>query len=88
MTLGKAHMGLSEFSAAEASLLEAHPIFVENRHQSHRDITECTGEIIDLYAAWQEAEPDQGYDDKVTEWQNKLNALSQPTTGGNPENNQ
>ena len=43
MVLGKARTGLGEFAAAEASLLEAHPIFVQAPGPQHaKDLRTCT----------------------------------------------
>jgi hypothetical protein len=78
MTLGKARMNLHEFAAAESNLLEADSIFRITRGPAHKDTLESSQAIIDLYTAWNAAEPDKGYDAKAAEWKTKLDAGSQP----------
>jgi tetratricopeptide (TPR) repeat protein len=74
--LGKARTGLGEFTAAEANLLEAQPIFVHARGPEHdRGMRECAQAIVDLYTAWNTKEPGKGYDAKAVEWKKKLDAL-------------
>ena len=74
--LGRARVGLGydaeRFKLAEANLLEAHPIFVEARGPTHKDTLECVRGLVDLYTAWDTAEPGNGYDAKAAEWRAKL----------------
>jgi len=73
-SLGTAHSGLQQLAAAEVKLLEAHPIFVATRGDTHKLTLDCTQSLITLYTAWHAAEPDKGYDTKAAEWQAKLDA--------------
>ena len=67
-TLGKARAALGEFPAAEASLLEAHPLYVTTRGATHKDTRDCTRAIVELYDAWSAREPGKGYDAKAAAW--------------------
>ncbi|MBS0197004.1 MAG: serine/threonine protein kinase [Planctomycetes bacterium] len=77
---GRARVGVGfdgeRFKLAEANLLEAHPIYLaaKGRGPTHKDTLECVHALVDLYAAWDEAEPGKGYDAKAAEWQVKLEA--------------
>lgn len=75
MNLGKARMGLGEFAAAEANLLEAQPLLLETRGPQHKDTHACTQAVIDLYTAWHTAAPDQGHDARAAEWKKGLSGL-------------
>jgi tetratricopeptide (TPR) repeat protein len=77
-SLGKARVGLKQFKEAEASLLEAHTIWVKTRGETHQDTRNCTRVIADLYKAWNAAQPGKGYDIKATEWEAKLAKLTAP----------
>jgi tetratricopeptide (TPR) repeat protein len=72
--LGKARLGLKQFEAAEANLLEAHPIWVKARGEAHPDTRRCVQVIVDLYTAWHAAQPGKGYNAKAKEWKAKLGA--------------
>jgi serine/threonine protein kinase len=72
--LGKARTGLKQFEAAEASLLEAHPIWVKTRGETHKDTRNCKQAIVDLYTDWHAAQPGKGYDTKAQEWKARLGA--------------
>jgi serine/threonine protein kinase len=80
--LGSARVGLGydfeRFTLAEANLLEAYPIYLntKNRGPTHKDTLECAQTLVDLYAAWDAAEPGKGYDAKAAEWKAKLDAAS------------
>ena len=78
--LAAARIGLDQFAAAEANLLEAHAIFIKTRGESHADTRDCTQRLVDLYAAWDKAEPGKGYDAKSAEWKAKLDAMPAPAT--------
>ena len=56
-TLGRARVGQgydpARFEAAEANLLEAHPILVKARGETHKDTLECVQGLAALYAAWE-----------------------------------
>lgn len=76
--LGRARVGVGydadRFTLAEANLLEAHPIYVaaKDRGPTHKDTLECVQALVDLYTAWDTAEPGKGYDAKTAEWRAKL----------------
>jgi non-specific serine/threonine protein kinase/serine/threonine-protein kinase len=76
--LGRARAGAGydseRFKLAEANLLEAHAIYLEakDRGPAHKDTLECAQALVDLYAAWDTAEPGKGYDAKAAEWRGKL----------------
>jgi hypothetical protein len=78
MLLGRARAGAGydseRFKLAEANLLEAHAIYLEaqDRGPAHKDTLECVQVLVDLYAAWDKAEPGKGYDAKAAEWRGKL----------------
>ncbi|MDA1106382.1 MAG: tetratricopeptide repeat protein, partial [Planctomycetota bacterium] len=75
--LGRARVGVGfdaeGFKLAEANLLEAHPIFVQakGRGPAHKDTLTCVQALVDLYTAWDKAEPGKGYAAKATEWQHE-----------------
>jgi hypothetical protein len=71
MRPGKARTGLNQFGAAEANLLEAHPLWVKTRGEAHKDTRNCIQAIVDLFTAWHAAQPDKGYDAKAAEWKAK-----------------
>jgi tetratricopeptide (TPR) repeat protein len=80
MHLGRARAGLAQYSAAEANLLEAQVVFDRNHAFTLRDmrVRECTQAIVDLYNAWNKAQPGKSYDLKSAEWRRKLDALRSP----------
>jgi serine/threonine protein kinase len=77
---GRARVGVGyaaeRFALAEANLLEAHPIYVAAKGvgRTHKDTLECVQALVDLYTAWDTAEPGKGYDAKAAEWRAKLPA--------------
>ena len=81
-TLGRARVALGydaeRFKLAESNLLEAHPIFVQTRGETHKDTLGCEQGLIDLYIAWEAGEPGKGYDVKAAEWKAKLDAAPAP----------
>jgi hypothetical protein len=74
--LGKARITLAktpkDFAAATASLVEAQELYVKTRGPDHRETRACEHALADAYAAWDRAEPGQGYDAKAAEWKAKL----------------
>ena len=80
--LGSARVSLGydfeRFTLAEANLLEAYPIYLntKNRGPTHKDTLECAQTLVDLYAAWDKAEPGKGYGAKAAEWKAKLDAAN------------
>jgi tetratricopeptide (TPR) repeat protein len=70
--LGQARAGLKQFETAEASLLEAHTIWVKARGEKQDETRSCKQAIVDLYTEWNAAQPGKGYDTKASEWKAKL----------------
>ncbi len=74
--LGRARVGLGydpeRFKAAEANLLETHPIYIATRGEKHKATLGCVQGLVDLYSAWDEAEPGKGFEDKAAQWNAKL----------------
>lgn len=85
--LGRARVGLprggdqDRFTLAEANFLEAYPIFAKAHGESAKDPRECAQGLVDLYTAWDNAEPGKGYDAKAAEWKTKL--AGEPAMPGN-----
>ncbi len=77
-TLGRARVGLGydaeRFALAEANLLEAHPIHVaaKDRGPTNKRTLGCVQAVVDLYTAWDKAEPGKGYGAKAAEWEERL----------------
>ncbi|MFG0285561.1 MAG: tetratricopeptide repeat protein [Phycisphaerales bacterium JB039] len=65
---------LRRFAEAEEALLEAYSGAVARTHgrPDHPAVGQYCQAVIDLYSAWDAAEPDQGYDLKAAEWRAKL----------------
>jgi tetratricopeptide (TPR) repeat protein len=77
-TLGRARVALGydpdRFKLAEANLLEAHPLYIKTRGEKHKETLDCVQGLIELYTAWDKAEPGKGYAAKAAEWKGKLDA--------------
>jgi hypothetical protein len=75
---GRARVGVGfdadGFKFAESNLLAAHPIYLaaKDRGPTHKDTLAGVQAIVDLYTAWDKAEPGKGYDAKAAEWKAKL----------------
>ncbi len=69
--LGQARTGTGQFAAAEKNLLEA---WENNRAAGpgSSDARACLQALVDLYTAWNRAEPGKGHDAKAAEWHRKL----------------
>jgi serine/threonine protein kinase/tetratricopeptide (TPR) repeat protein len=74
LDLGKARTASREFATAQANLLEALSIYSKAHGANDKYARLCTQAIIDLYVAWNAAEPGKGYDAKAVEWKRKLAA--------------
>lgn len=57
--------------SAEANLLEAHPILVEGRGETHQDSLDCVQGLIALSIAWDRTGPGEGYGARAAEWKAK-----------------
>jgi tetratricopeptide (TPR) repeat protein/tRNA A-37 threonylcarbamoyl transferase component Bud32 len=66
MNLGMARAALGQYADAEANLIEARDILAASPYP--KDLRDCTHALADLYAAWNKAQPDKGYDAKAAEW--------------------
>ncbi len=80
VSLGRARVASREFAAAQASLIDAQSIYFKNAGHKDQRTRTSTQAIIDLYTAWNKAEPGKGYDVKMAAWKQKLDALGPPTT--------
>ena len=69
--LGQAIAGQQRFVEAEPLLVEGYEKMEPPAGATMRK-TEALQRLVDFYAAWHEAEPDQGYDAKVAKWRAKL----------------
>ena len=72
MALGQSRAAIGKFAAAEVNLLEAHGILIETPGPSPASLRECTQSIVEFYAAWHRAEPNNGYNAKSAEWKRKM----------------
>lgn len=72
MSMGKARMGMNEFAAAEALLLEAYVNYNQAPGPIAQDRIDTIQAISELYAALHAAEPDKGYGARAAQWKQKL----------------
>ncbi len=63
---------IEKLREAEALLLEGHEGMKGHPDATDERKREDLQRIVDLYDAWHEAEPDQGYDAQADEWRAKL----------------
>ncbi|MFO0836095.1 MAG: tetratricopeptide repeat protein [Phycisphaerales bacterium] len=88
--LARARVGVGfdaeRFTLAEPNLLEAHSIHLaaKDRGPMHKETLGCVQGLVDLYTAWDKAEPGKGYDAKAAEWQAKLDAANAETNPAEP----
>ncbi|HEY2345308.1 MAG TPA: serine/threonine-protein kinase [Xanthomonadaceae bacterium] len=75
MTLGKARKGSGDYAAAVTDLEDAFHISFYFPPES-KDARDCAQALIDLYTAWNNAEPGKGYEAKADEWQKRLAGLA------------
>jgi tetratricopeptide (TPR) repeat protein len=79
LNLGKARAALAkkpaDFARAEASLMEAHGLFVKRPGRARRYPRDCVQALADIYTARDKAEPGQGYDAKARAWKKKLDSM-------------
>ncbi len=69
---GRTSLALHQYREAEEALVEAHEILIASLGSDHERTIGASKALSDLYDAWHEAEPDQGYDTKAAEWRAKL----------------
>ena len=77
MTLAK----LRRHEDAEETLLESHQILSAALGPDHERTIKVNESLADLYTAWHEAEPGNGYDTKAAEWRAKLPVEEKATEG-------
>jgi len=94
--LGASLAGQGDFQEAEQMLLGGYTQLTDS-YSVNREAKEALGartndaceRVIDLYTAWHEAEPDEGYDAKAAEWRARLDhagsAQEQGESPGGPE---
>ncbi len=76
VTLSKVRMAQGEYAAAEANLLEAHGLFAQTPGPFPGRQLDCVRKLVDLYAAWHEADPGAGHDAAGAEWREQLDAAA------------
>jgi tetratricopeptide (TPR) repeat protein len=80
--MGKARSRLAkepvEFTTAEANLLEAQSVFTRFRGAQVKETREWAQALVDLYGAWDKAEPGKGYDAKAAAWKKNLPTKPSP----------
>ncbi len=64
--------GPADFALAERNLLEAHATYLTVPGTQPKEIRRCDEAIVELYAAWDRAEPNKGYAARGAEWRSKL----------------
>lgn len=70
--LGRARAALGDYETAEFNLTEAYAILSEARGATDRDRADLLMSLIQLYEAWNAAEPGQGYDEQAADWRGHL----------------
>jgi hypothetical protein len=81
---GRARIGLGDYGGAEKALLESWKLVAEGGPGS-ADTQACVAVLLELYTAWQRAEPDKGHEESIAEWRfrrDQLAASSAPRQGG------
>ena len=66
--------GPDELALAERNLLEGHAIYLEVPGTQQKALRRCGEAIVELYAAWDGAEPGKGYGAKSAEWRSRSTA--------------
>ena len=82
--LGGALLGQKKYAESEPLLLAGYEGLKQRETkippQGSTRLPEALERLVQLYTDWHAAEPDQGYDAKVAEWQQKLNDFKAATT--------
>jgi non-specific serine/threonine protein kinase/serine/threonine-protein kinase len=72
VALGRARASVGSdadrFRLAEGNLVEAHEIFVKSGAEEDERAAMCAQAIVELYRAWNAAEPGKGHDAKADAW--------------------
>ncbi len=85
--LGRARTKVGEFGEAETNLREANEILSRLDPAKAPDPSGLMQSLEDLYARWNEAEPDRGFDLMAAQWRDKLaawQASTQPAADAAP----
>jgi tetratricopeptide (TPR) repeat protein/predicted Ser/Thr protein kinase len=69
---GRALQSLGRYADAAESTQQAHAILIAALGPDHPQTRRVIGYLINLYTAWDQAEPGNGYDAKAAEWRAKL----------------
>jgi len=70
--LGGARRGMGDYATAEKNLLEAYDLLDRVKSPTRaRDLRECAQALVDLYTAWDRAEPGRGHDRPIPEWRRR-----------------
>ena len=77
MNLGRARTMLGEYALAEPDLVEAQPTLSASGPYT-RIARQSTVALVDLYTAWNIAEPGKGHDAKAAAWKQKLDVMHRP----------
>lgn len=67
---------LERFADAEAAWLEAHEIFEKALGESHERTLTTASDLAELYRAWSNQTPDNGYENQALEWEARTLAES------------
>jgi serine/threonine protein kinase/tetratricopeptide (TPR) repeat protein len=70
--LGRCRAANREFAAAETNLLEAHAVLGGARSATEQDRAKVLTGLVELYDAWQAAEPDPSHSAAASAWRKKL----------------
>ncbi len=70
--LGGCPTKLAQFTEAEALLVESANTMLDKYAATESRKTEAIQRVVDLYAAWDTAEPGKGYDAKADQWRARL----------------
>ncbi|GAG53455.1 unnamed protein product, partial [marine sediment metagenome] len=71
---------LEQFTEAEALAVECHAGNRSRYGPEHAETIDATNLLIQLYTAWHEVKPDQGYDAEAADWRAKLPAPEQASS--------
>ena len=80
--LGECLTKLTQFAEAEALVVESADALQEDYAASESDKAAAIQRVVDLYEAWNTAEPGQGYDVKANEWRARLPAREEEQADG------
>ena len=75
---GATLLQMQRFEDAERALTEAQGVFEAALGVDHARTSGVIKQLADLYTAWNESEPDMGYDAKAAEWRARLPVEESP----------